>query len=206
MPPSNTARKLEPNSSFQNVALPARSQTLHAVSATSVRKNPFQFSARAPVIIGEATCRGWLPVDGLISGQLNGNGGALSVKQRTAYWQHETQPELRGEIVFKDMVRINGHIEGKVSSEKGTLIIAESAVVDASIDVGTAVINGKVNGDVVGHERVELGPRAIINGSISSPRLTIKPGAVFCGQCRMTQLTTAAPSRERYEQQCFRFE
>jgi cytoskeletal protein CcmA (bactofilin family) len=59
------------------------------------------------------------------------------------------------------------------------------AIVDASIDVGSAVINGTVNGDVIGHQRVELGPSAVINGNISSPALTIRPGAIFHGRCCM---------------------
>ena len=158
-----------------------------------------------PVIIGEATYRGPLPVDGLLSGQLNGNGGALSVKQRTRNGSSVSRPELDGEIYFKDMVRVNGHIAGKVCSEKGTLIVSELAIVDACIDVGIAVINGTVNGDVIGRVRVELGRCAVINGNISSPSLAIKLGAVFHGQCRMTQITKVA-RQERHEQQGFEFE
>jgi cytoskeletal protein CcmA (bactofilin family) len=47
------------------------------------------------------------------------------------------------------------------------------------------VIAGVVNGDVVGRERVELGQQAIINGNISTPNLSMKPGATFQGDCRM---------------------
>ena len=216
MPPATTARKIEPNSTvtrgvstFQNSSVrSAKVQTLHAVpnGSRSTRENRFHFPTRMPVIIGEATYRGPLPVDGLLSGQLNGNGGALSVKQRTRNGSSVSRPELDGEIYFKDMVRVNGHIAGKVCSEKGTLIVSELAIVDACIDVGIAVINGTVNGDVIGHVRVELGRCAVINGNISSPSLTIKPGAVFQGQCRMTQITKVVASRERNEQQCFRFE
>ncbi|MFS8085765.1 MAG: bactofilin family protein [Acidobacteriota bacterium] len=94
-------------------------------------------------------------------------------------------PELNGEISFKDMLRVNGHIAGKVFSFKGTLIVDGSARVDASIDVAVAVIGGTVNGDVVGHQRVELGPGAVINGNISTRSIAMKPGAIFTGDCRM---------------------
>jgi len=206
MPPAKAARKIEPTvainrgvATIQELPFGPAKAPLHAVPTKSPpkRENPFQFPVRTPVIIGEAIYRGWLPVDGLISGQLNGNGGALSVKQRTRKVTPTTKAELSGEICFKDMVRVNGHIEGTVCSEKGTLIVAESAVVDACIDVGTAVINGTVNGNVVGRQRVELGPCAIINGNISSPSLTIKPGAVFHGQCCMKQNSKAGSQGER---------
>jgi cytoskeletal protein CcmA (bactofilin family) len=152
--------------------------------------NPFVFQPRIPVITGEATYRGYLPVEGLISGQLNATGGGLMIKQRPRNGRTESVPELDGEIIFKDMLRVNGHVAGSISSEKGTLIVDASARVDASIDVAVAVIAGVVNGDVVGRERVELGQEAIINGSISTPNLSMKPGATFQGDCRMVKSST----------------
>jgi cytoskeletal protein CcmA (bactofilin family) len=154
-------------------------------AASPARQNSFQFHARAPVIAGEATFRGMMPADGVISGQLNTSGGTLSVRQRPRNALQHSVPELNGEIGFKDMLRINGHIAGRVCSEKGTLIIDASAIVDGDIEVAVAVVGGTVNGDVFGCERVELGPGAIINGNILTRSLAIKPGAVFTGDCRM---------------------
>jgi cytoskeletal protein CcmA (bactofilin family) len=149
------------------------------------RDNAYSFQARVPVITGEATYRGLMPVDGVISGQLGANGSALSIRQRPRSGPLESIPELNGEISFRDMLRVNGHIAGKVFSFKGTLIVDGSATVDASIDVAVAVISGTVNGDVIGHERIELGPGAVINGNISTRSIAMKPGAVFHGDCRM---------------------
>jgi cytoskeletal protein CcmA (bactofilin family) len=143
------------------------------------------FQARVPVITGEASFRGSMPVDGIISGHLGAAGSSLTLKQRPHGGPIESEPELNGEISFKDMLRVNGHIAGKVMSQKGTLIVDPSALVDGDIEVGVVVISGTVNGDVIGHQRVELGPAAIINGNISTRTLTMKPGAVFQGDCRM---------------------
>ena len=149
------------------------------------RDNSSNFQARVPVIIGEATYCGLIPVDGIISGQLGTNGSALAIKQRPRSGAAESGPELNGEIRFKDMLRVNGHIAGKVTSEKGTLIVDSSALVDGDIDAGVVVVSGVVNGDVIGRERVELGPAGVINGNISTRAITMKPGAVFQGDCRM---------------------
>jgi cytoskeletal protein CcmA (bactofilin family) len=151
----------------------------------SSRHSGFVFQPRVPVLQGEATYRGWLPVDGIVSGQLGASGNTLTIKQRPKSGVVESVPELDGEINFKDMLRVNGHIAGRVFSQKGTLIIDASARVDACIDVAVAVISGTVNGDVIGHERVEVGPGAIVNGNISTRSLCIKPGAVFSGDCRI---------------------
>ena len=149
------------------------------------KQNGYQFQPRVPVITGEAIYRGSLPVNGIISGQMNGTGGGLTIKQRPRNGRIDSQPELDGELSFKDMLRINGHVRGRVSSERGTLIVDASAIVDAAVEVGVAIVGGVVNGDLFASERVELGPSAVINGNISTPSLTIKPGATFHGECRM---------------------
>src|SRR5207302_4498803 len=133
----------------------------------AAQKNGFHFQPRVPVIIGEATYRGYMPIDGIISGQLNASGSALTIKQRPRNGRDELSPELNGEISFKDMLRVNGHVGGKLLSQKGTLIVDAAATVDALIDVGIALINGVVNSDVIARERVELGPSAVIHGNIS---------------------------------------
>ena len=163
----------------------AKHRGLVSTSVRTGRDNAYSFQARVPVITGEATFRGLMAMDGVISGQLGANGSSLSIRQRPRSGPIESVPELTGEISFKDMLRINGHIAGKVFSFKGTLIVDGSARVDASIDVAVAVIAGTVNGDVVAHERVELGPCAVINGNISTRSISMKPGAVFHGDCRM---------------------
>jgi cytoskeletal protein CcmA (bactofilin family) len=143
------------------------------------------FVPRVPVITGEATYRGHMPVEGTISGQLSAGGGTMVVKQRPRKVRCDSAPELDGEICFKDMLRINGHVAGSVLSSKGTLIIDEGARVDARIDVSVALVSGTVQGEIVGRQRVELESGAIIYGNISTPKLSIRPGATFHGDCRM---------------------
>ena len=179
--PNALAGTEQPKLHVRPVATMARAMP----SARPRRDNSSNFQARVPVITGEATYRGLMPVDGIISGQLGANGSALAIKQRPRSGPAESGPELSGEISFKDMLRVNGHIAGKVTSEKGTLIVDPSALVDGDIDVGVVVVSGVVNGDVIGRERVELGPASVINGNISTRALTMKPGAVFQGDCRM---------------------
>lgn len=138
---------------------------------------------KLPVITGEAQCKGSLNLDGFASGLLGGSGGTLSVRQRTKAFFCE--PEFSGEVSFRDMVRVNGYITGTVYSKKGTLIIDISARVDAHVDVAVAIIGGTVNGDIVAHERVELGPNAKIYGNICTKSIEIKNGAIFEGICTM---------------------
>jgi cytoskeletal protein CcmA (bactofilin family) len=140
---------------------------------------------RVPVVLGEATYRGVIPVEGIISGQPGAN-GALSIRQRGLTF-FGNDPELNGEIHFIDMLRVNGHIAGTVYSKKGTLIVDTAALMDADVEVCIAVIGGTVNGDIVAHQRVELGPTAKIYGNIWTRSLEIRSGAIFEGVCQMIE-------------------
>jgi cytoskeletal protein CcmA (bactofilin family) len=92
---------------------------------------------------------------------------------------------LTGETNFQAMLRVDGHLTGKVTSENGTLIIGSTGRVDANIVVAAAVINGTVNGDIVATEKIELGRTARIAGNIQTPRMTMDEGAMLEGGCSM---------------------
>lgn len=103
---------------------------------------------------------------------------------------------LSGEAVFKGMLRVDGHLTGRVTSENGTLIVSSGGQVDADINVAAAKINGTVNGDVVARERLELGRTAQVYGDIRTPILVIEEGAIFEGGCRMKTVEPAPEKRD----------
>ena len=99
---------------------------------------------------------------------------------------------VTGEANFKAMMRVDGHLSGRVSSSSGTLIVGANGKVDANIEVAVAVIHGTINGDIIATQRLELGRAAKVNGNIQTPSLIIEQGAVFEGSCKMVQMTQAA--------------
>jgi len=141
---------------------------------------------RPPVFLGEAHFKGIVAVDGILAGQLGASNVSLSVRQKSKA-ASVVKPELDGEITFRDMLRVIGHIAGKVYSEKGTLIIDESARVDADLEVGVALISGCVNGDIVAHQKVEISSNARIYGNIWTKSIEIRDGAIFEGVCKMIE-------------------
>ncbi|HEY0765998.1 MAG TPA: polymer-forming cytoskeletal protein [Pyrinomonadaceae bacterium] len=99
---------------------------------------------------------------------------------------------VTGEANFKAMMRVDGHLSGRVSSSSGTLIVGANGKVDANIEVAVAVIHGTINGDIIATQRLELGRAAKVNGNIQTPSLIIEQGAIFEGSCKMVQMTQAA--------------
>ena len=99
---------------------------------------------------------------------------------------------VTGEANFKAMMRVDGHLSGRVSSTSGTLIVGANGKVDANIEVAVAVIHGTINGDIIATQRLELGRAAKVHGNIQTPSLIIEQGAIFEGSCKMLQMSQAA--------------
>ena len=104
---------------------------------------------------------------------------------------------LQGEASFKGMLRVDGHLSGRISSEDGTLIVSTNGQVDANVEVAVAQIYGTVNGDITATKRIEMGRVAKVTGNIQAPALVIENGALFEGSCRMVQQKEAADKRDR---------
>ncbi len=108
---------------------------------------------------------------------------------------------LTGEASFKGMLRVDGHLSGRVNSQDGTLIVSTNGQVDANIEVAVAQIYGTVNGDVTASKRIEMGRVARVTGNIQTPALVIENGALFEGSCRMVQLKDAHDKQQVEEDQ-----
>ncbi|HEY6122615.1 MAG TPA: polymer-forming cytoskeletal protein, partial [Pyrinomonadaceae bacterium] len=98
---------------------------------------------------------------------------------------------MTGEANFKAMMRVDGHLSGRISSSSGTLIVGANGKVDANIEVAVAIIHGTINGDIIATQRLEFGRAAKVNGNIQTPSLVIEQGAVFEGSCKMVQMSAA---------------
>src|SRR5262245_5661830 len=99
----------------------ADNSAVHPFPTRPAKSNSFQ--ATIPAITAEAIFPGPTVVDGVINGQMGAGGSTLTVKQRPKNGTLDVPPELDGELTFKDMLRVNGHVAGKIFSEKGTLIV-----------------------------------------------------------------------------------
>jgi cytoskeletal protein CcmA (bactofilin family) len=106
---------------------------------------------------------------------------------------------LHGEANFKGMLRVDGTLSGRVSSQDGTLIVSTNGVVDANVEVAIAQIYGTVNGDITATKRIEMGRVAKVAGNIEAPALVIENGAIFEGSCRMVQAQADSDKRLKGE-------
>ena len=63
--------------------------------------------------------------------------------------------QFEGKLVFNEIVRLDGAFRGEVTSHD-TLIVGESAEIQADIQVGTLILSGNFKGNVKAKTRVEI--------------------------------------------------
>jgi cytoskeletal protein CcmA (bactofilin family) len=91
---------------------------------------------------------------------------------------------FEGTILVPHSLRIDGRVKGKIETAE-VLTIGPNGIVDADIKAKSAIIGGKVIGNVVVEDRIELESKASIIGDIRTRDLVINEGAVFQGNCSM---------------------
>ena len=90
---------------------------------------------------------------------------------------------LSGEIHAESSVRFEGHFEGN-GLIKGTLYIVPGAFWEGSLIAEQVIIQGVFAGNISA-QRVIMFPGARVSGTVLSPLVQIKFGAVFTGLLRM---------------------
>ncbi len=107
--------------------------------------------------------------------------------------------DFKGIIYFDGAVHIDCRLEGEIHT-KGTLIIAENAVINASISVGSLICSGKINGNIHAAEKVTLMKPAVLIGDVRAPSIAMEPGAHFHGRCVMGDNTGFGEEHDNLEQ------
>jgi cytoskeletal protein CcmA (bactofilin family) len=93
--------------------------------------------------------------------------------------------QFEGKLVFNEIVRLDGAFRGEVTSHD-TLIVGESADLQADVQVGTLLLSGKFKGNIKAKARVELRAPAHVEGTIETPALSVEDGVTLNGTISMT--------------------
>lgn len=102
------------------------------------------------------------------------------------------EAKIKGALAFEGTIRLDGNVEGEITSSTGTMIIGEKAIVKAEINVETAIIMGEVTGTIQAKDRIEIYKPAKITGDIQAPAISIDAGVSFNGNCAMTPKAISA--------------
>ncbi len=91
---------------------------------------------------------------------------------------------LAGELKFETSFRVEGRVDGIVTSH-GSLIIGEAGEVEGEIRAGEVFVAGTVRGTIQAERKVQIAPTGKVYAEILTPALVIENGAQFEGRCTM---------------------
>jgi cytoskeletal protein CcmA (bactofilin family) len=102
---------------------------------------------------------------------------------------------FKGELSFDKGVRVDGRVEGKITT-KGHLAVSKEGKLQADVEAGGIVVEGTVKGNLTAADRVELRQSAKLEGDIRASKLIVTEGASFSGHCSVgpNAGTGAAPA------------
>ena len=92
---------------------------------------------------------------------------------------------VQGDVEFAGGLHIDGRVTGSVRAAAGVpaaLSISEHGVIDGSVEAPSVVLNGRVNGDIFGRERVILGAKARVLGNVHYSVIEMALGAEISGR------------------------
>lgn len=103
---------------------------------------------------------------------------------------------INGDLVCKGDIRIDGEIQGNVSS-KAKVVLGTTGKVNGNISAVNLDLSGILNGDVNVSETIFLKSTANLKGNMVTNKLIVEPGAVFNGLCKMGISSAASVSSEQ---------
>src|SRR5271167_4475114 len=92
---------------------------------------------------------------------------------------------INGDVEFSGGLHLDGYINGNVKAETGSgavLSVSEQGCIEGSVAVANILLNGIVKGDIDASDRVELGPKARVLGSVHYTIIETAVGAQINGK------------------------
>ena len=91
---------------------------------------------------------------------------------------------LNGDITTEGDIRIDGKVNGSVTSKSKT-VVGATGIIEGDIYCQNAYIDGRVNGNIEVSELLILSKTAHVMGDITIKKLVVEEGAKFNGRCSM---------------------
>jgi cytoskeletal protein CcmA (bactofilin family) len=99
---------------------------------------------------------------------------------------------ISGDLTCAGDLTIEGLVHGRIAVPDGTLVIGETAEVDADLKAARILVLGRVHGTIAATYRIELGPTARVEGDVSADQIAIAEGARVNGAIDMGRRALAA--------------
>ena len=99
--------------------------------------------------------------------------------------------DIMGDIKSNGDIRIDGSLTGNLNT-KGKVVIGTTGKVKGEVICKNSEVAGILEGKITVGQLLNLKASSKINGEIATSKLSIEPGAVFSGNCKMSDTESNA--------------
>ena len=89
-----------------------------------------------------------------------------------------------GDIEGNEDLHVEGRFKGSIKIT-GNILVGPTGVVDADVEAENIIIQGKINGNVLARQQLEIQSLGQLIGDCSAQSIDIKEGAIFEGRSNM---------------------
>ena len=99
---------------------------------------------------------------------------------------------IKGDVLGDEDTVIEGRVEGRIELKNHHLTIGANGDVQGEVSAKQVTIVGRVSGNVVATERIELRDSGRLEGDLTTPRLLVQEGSQMNGKISMKPTTGAS--------------
>ncbi len=99
---------------------------------------------------------------------------------------------IKGDVLGEEDTVIEGRVEGRIELKNHHLTIGANGDVQGEVSAKQVTIVGRVSGNVVASERIELRDSGRLEGDLNTPRLLVQEGSQINGKISMKPTSGAS--------------
>ncbi|MEE8348566.1 MAG: polymer-forming cytoskeletal protein [Acidobacteriota bacterium] len=88
---------------------------------------------------------------------------------------------IKGELSGEEDLMIQGRVEGKIDLKKNNVTVGRKGHIKGDIYGKIISIEGEVQGNLFGEEKVVIRESGVVHGNMRTPRFSLEDGANFKG-------------------------
>ncbi len=92
---------------------------------------------------------------------------------------------FKGELVGEEDLVIQGSVDGTIDLKGNNLTVGKDGTLKANVSAKTVTVEGNVEGDIFGQEKITIKNSSNVRGNIVASRISLEDGAKFKGSIDM---------------------
>ncbi len=92
---------------------------------------------------------------------------------------------IKGDLSGEEDLVIEGRVEGEINLKQHDVTIGRNGRIRANVYASSISVEGELQGDLIGDEKVVIRKTGNVKGNIVSPRVNLEEGAKFKGSIEM---------------------